>query len=400
MDQEFLTARQAATALGVSRSTLYAYVSRGMLRSEAVPGDPRARRYGRAEVERLLSRKALRRDPEGSVPTALDWGTPVLESAITLIEGGRLFYRGHDALLLARRWSVEEVAALLWTGDSEDSTHLFAADRAPQVELPAAADRLEPVERCQVALPLAAVDDFAAWDLRPSALALTGARIVRLLISVVSGRATSPAGLVASLDQDARPGAAAALRGALILCADHELNVSSFTARCVASAESTLYDVVGAGLGALRGRRHGGCSSQVEALMREIEGAGEVRRVLADRLRRGEEIPGFGHPLYPAGDPRAKLLLELAGAVRGGAATLEPIDRLITAARALIGEEPTVDVALVALARVLELPPGGPVALFALGRSLGWIGQAIEQYGTGRLIRPRARYSGPRQGEA
>src|SRR5947208_11026624 len=117
MEDRFLTAQEAAAELGISLSTLYAYASRGMLRSEAVPGEPRAKRYPREDVLRLKERKELRRDPERAAPKALHWGAPVLESAITLVENGRLYYRGHDAVALARTWSVEEVAALIWTGE-------------------------------------------------------------------------------------------------------------------------------------------------------------------------------------------------------------------------------------------------------------------------------------------
>src|SRR5689334_23261744 len=118
----YLTAQEAADALGISISTLYAYVSRGMIRSEASGADPRARRYSAEDVERLKSRKESRHDPEIAAKSALHLGTPVLESAITLIEDGRLYYRGHDAVKLARDATVEQVAALLWTGDLNADT--------------------------------------------------------------------------------------------------------------------------------------------------------------------------------------------------------------------------------------------------------------------------------------
>src|SRR6476661_4861426 len=117
MPDRFLNAQEAATELGISLATLYAYASRGMLRSEAVPGDPRARRYPREDVLRLREKKELRKDPEKAAPKALSWGAPVLESAITLVQDGRLYYRGRDAAELARTSTVEEVAALIWTGE-------------------------------------------------------------------------------------------------------------------------------------------------------------------------------------------------------------------------------------------------------------------------------------------
>src|SRR6187455_1337053 len=105
----YLTAAETAALLGVTLPTLYAYVSRGLLTSEAVPGAPRQRRYRREDVERLRDRRELRRHPEEAAPRALAFGEPVLESALTLIDGERLFYRGQDAVALARERSFEEV---------------------------------------------------------------------------------------------------------------------------------------------------------------------------------------------------------------------------------------------------------------------------------------------------
>ena len=195
------------------------------------------------------------------------------------------------------------------------------------------------------------------------------------------------------------------LRAALILCADHELNVSSFTARCVASAGSSPYAVVIAGLAALEGTRHGGASARVESML-EALAAGATRGAPSDRLRRGEPIDGFGHPLYPHGDPRATLLLDLLRHRYAKSAELAFVLDVAEAAAAAIREQPNLDFALAAVARVLRLPAGAPLMLFAIGRTIGWIGHAIEQYQAGQLIRPRAKYVGvvpadtPRPGPA
>lgn len=402
MEDRFVTAQEAAAELGISLATLYAYASRGMLRSEAVPGDPRARRYPWSDVQRLKDKKELRKDPEKAAPKALSWGAPVLESALTLVQDGRLYYRGRDVVELARSATVEEVAALLWTGDSEDAGRLF---REKPPTLPSWAkglfkEELSPVERCQVALPLAGALDLAAWDLRQ--VAATGARILRFLAGVAAGRAPG-ASVAATLQQgwrsDRSDGSVGSdligpMNAALILAADHELNVSAFTARCVASASANPYDVVTAGLAALKGARHGGYTERVEMLFREAGSASGARRALADRLRRGEEIPGFGQPLYPEGDPRGKALLDLASEIAPESPAVNLARALAEAGRELIREHPTIDFGLVTLARVLGLPEHTPLALFALGRTIGWLGHAIEEYGVGRLIRPRAAYVG------
>jgi citrate synthase len=396
MEDRFLTAQEAAAELGISLTTLYAYASRGMLRSEAVPGDPRARRYPAGDVQRLKDKKELRKDPEKAAPKALSWGAPVLESALTLVQDGRLYYRGRDVVELARSASVEEVAALLWTGDPSEAGRLF---REKPPALPPWAKGLfkgdlSPVERCQVALPLAGASDLAAWDLRQ--VAATGARILRFLAGVATGRA--PAGSVAATLQRGwgsdRSDLIRPMNAALIFAADHELNVSAFTARCVASASANPYDVVSAGLAALKGARHGGHTERVEVLFREAGSASGARRALADRLRRGEEIPGFGQPLYPEGDPRGRALLDLASEIAPESPAVDLARTLAEAGRELIREHPTIDFGLVTLARTLGLPERTPLALFALGRTIGWLGHAIEEYNLGRLIRPRAAYVG------
>jgi citrate synthase len=390
----WLTAQESAAELGVTLATLYAYASRGLLHSEPVPGEPRARRYPAEDVQRLKERKELRREPERAVPKALHWGsTPVLESAITLIEGGRLYYRGRDAVDLARSRSVEEVAALIWTGHPEDAAELFAG-KAP--DLPVKKIDLPPIERCQAILPLAGAADAASWDLRPRSVAATGARILRLLARVASG---GPAlGGIATILQKGwapgRPEAAGPISAALILAADHELNVSAFTARCVASAAAAPYDVVTAALAALKGARHGGHTRRMEAIFREAGTAENAKQTLANRLQRGEQIPGTGHALYPEGDPRGKALLDLATEVAPGSPAVALAKALADAMRELLREHPNLDFGLVALARALELPPDTPLALFALGRTIGWLGHAIEEYGLERLIRPRAAYVG------
>lgn len=404
-----LDAREAAAALGISRATLYAYVSRGMLRSEPT-GDGRSRRYAREDVERLLRRKEARRDPARAAEGSLAWGLPVVDSALTAIDGGRLYYRGRDAVGLAAAASVEEVAALLWTGEAADAESLFGASAAaPSPTVAGHLGRLsglDPIARCQAVLPVAASEDESAWDLRPAAVAAAGARILRLLVHAALGVRHSPppeadgegiAGrLAAGWRIEGTPGRAA-LSAALVLCADHELNVSTFTVRCVASAAASPYAAVTAGLAALEGARHGGLTRRVTALLAEAGAAAAVRRVAADRLRRGEGIPGFGARLYPEGDPRAAALLDLARGLGGGAA-LAPVEALVKAGRELLGEEPTLDVGLVAVARAAGLPSDAPLTLFALGRTLGWIAHAIEEYERGELIRPRARYVGPPPG--
>src|SRR5262245_35506657 len=386
----WLGAADASRLLGVTRATLYAYVSRGLIRSQPGAGATRERRYAREDLERLRRRAEARRDPGKAAEGALQWGVPVLESAITCIDGARLYYRGLDAIELASTRSLADVASLVWTGG-------FGRAWPPPAALPAIARHRAFVARAQAALAVAPALDPGAFDCRADAVAATGWRIVHLFAAAAAppGRPDHAIEQTLARAWRAGPRGAALLRRTLILCADHELNVSSFTARSVASAGSHPYAVVSAALAALEGPRHGGAGARVEAMLASLRRTRSLETAIADRLRRGEPIDGFGHPLYRRGDPRAAALL---GALRRDYARSPELAFILEAARVLTSamrEAPNLDFALAAVARVLALPPGAPLMLFAIGRSIGWIGHAIEQYATGQLIRPRAKYVGP-----
>jgi citrate synthase len=323
---------------------------------------------------------------------------PVLDSAISLIADERLYYRGVDATELASTRTIEEVASLLWTGDLAEPFPDDVPELSPKLwaDLRRIAAKLPPLEALGLFLPVAAVADSAAFDLRPEAVRRAGARIVRLLAAAAAGTPPSARPLARTLERAWAGGRRTTrlLDAAMILCADHELNVSTFTARCAASAGSNPYGVVTAGLAALRGFRHGGMTERVDALFDEAAAPRGARTALEGRLRRGEELPGFGHPIYPSADPRAAFLVERALAERAKSAGGALARALVAAARDLTGQAPNLDFALVTLARALDLPRSAALVLLALGRAVGWIAHAIEQIDEGRLIRPRARYVG------
>ena len=397
----YLTAQQAAAALGVTRATLYAYTSRGQVRSEPVAGRPRERRYYRDDVERLKDRKEARRDPSKAAAHGLNWGGPVLESGITLIHNGMFFYRGRDAAKLAETSTAEQAAALLWALPENEEIERERLFEQPCVLTHRELAQLrtsakEPLTLFQAALPIAAATDLASYDLRPAAVRQTGARIVRLLTTIIAQR--DARGPIHTVLQAAwapkRPAVGDVIRTALVLCADHELNVSAFTARCAASAGASPYDVVSAAMAALKGYRHGGATERVRALLAQAQTPKGARIVVANHLRRGEGVAGFGHPLYPAGDPRATVLMGLAEA-SGNGAEWRSVRNLSRAGSELLHDAPNLDLGLAAVARAYRLPDQAPMLLFALGRTIGWIAHAIEEYASGRLIRPRARYVGP-----
>lgn len=388
----WLGAAEASRTLGVTRPTLYAYVSRGLVRSVPGTSPTRERRYAREDIERLKRRSEERRDPDKVASHALQWGMPVLESSITLIADERLYYRGRDAVALSKEQSIDAVASLIWTGRLDAARPKRTLSKRNR-----ASTSGEPfIVRAQAALALASAQDPRAFDLRPEAVAETGWRILDLVVGVAAPGAKEPS-IDATLARawGSRSAGQEVIRAALILCADHELNVSAFTARCVASASSHPYAVVVAGLAALEGHKHGGSTARVESMLGSMRRERSLRSVLMDRLRQGQTIDGFGHPLYRHGDPRATALLAMLEERFPKSPELKFVREVARVAESLTGEKPNLDFSLGSASRVLGLPPASGLTLFAIGRTIGWIGHAIEQYAVNQIIRPRAKYVGP-----
>jgi citrate synthase len=355
----WLTAEQALRALNTKPQSLYASVSRGRIRARRDPDDPRRSLYNAEDVGRLAGRSRRKADIAAE---AIQWGEPVLETAISTVSGGRLFYRGRDAIALADIATLEDVAALLWArgGADFDGVATMTGD----------ADALG---RCLAALAHAVTNTTT-----PTAETIVGT--IATAITGLSGTAPVHRRLAAAWR---RPEAANLIREALVVLADHELNASTFAARITASTGASLAACVTSGLLALTGHRHGGAAGAVGALAARIE-----RRDVRMGAPPSARLPGFGHPLYPEGDPRAALLLE-------GFPLPPAYAELLRIGQDVTGEAPNVDFALAALAAAFRLPPDAPLLLFALARSVGWIAHAEEQQATGTLIRPRARYIGP-----
>ncbi len=385
-----MAAADAARLLGVATPTLYAYVSRGFVRSQPGTGSSRERLYAREDVERLRRRTEERKAPDKAAARALQWGMPILESAITLIDGTRLYYRGMDAATLARTHTLEDVASLIWTGQ------LDAAPVRVRMKTPAIRMELPFVPRAQTLLAAAGARDPLAMDLRPANVVRIGFSVLRLMTTAAAGRLDGDTRADRALAKRwrARGRAIDVIRATLVLCADHELNVSAVTARCAASSGTHPYGAVVAALSAFEGPRHGGAGRRVEAMLDAMRGERLLSKAITARVRRGESIEGFGHPLYRDGDPRARVMLDLLDEWFPPSAERRFVRDFVRAAEEITGERPNLDFGLAAITRVLRLPEGSPMALFGIGRTVGWIGQALEQYATGQLIRPRAKYVG------
>ena len=379
----WLTAEQATTQLRVSRQTLYAYVSRGRIGVTAAPDEPRRSLYDASDVRRLAERSRTGRSRRAVAASTISWGEPILASAITRIEGGRLEYRGQDALVLAETATLEDVAALLWQVDALPRADAGAA--WPRAHLEAGA-----AERC-----IAAMADLATagrWTGRVDGVLPDAVRILDRIAWAASGLAgsdvrvsTRPMHQRLAATWGVSSKAADMIRRALVLIADHELNTSTYATRVVASTRAPLGACILAGLAALIGPLHGGMTNEVRALLAEPGVMADPAGAVAVRLARGERIPAFGQPLYPDGDPRAAALLSRL-AIRGTP------ERLVEAMQAMTGIRPNIDFALAMVEQRLRLPTGAAFALFAVGRTVGWIAHALEQWRHGTLIRPRAVY--------
>jgi len=402
-----LSAPEAAGILGVSVSTLYAYVSRGLLRS-LPDGASKRRRYDADEVRLLARRRADAKRAGGVAERSLDWGVPVLESRITQIAAGRLHYRGADAIALANDATLEATAARLW--DCPPARLAAASLGASGFDLAQWADwagrwaHLAPLERTLVLLPAAAASLPRLWAQGRDAQFDAAALLLRVTAAALAGIAPGDAPVhrqLAGAWRVRRRDEADLLRRALVLCADHELNPSTFAVRCIASTGTHLFGAIAGGLAALSGPRHGGETFRAGALLDEAARAADLDRYLALRVAHDERadgartmLSGFGHPLYPDGDPRARALLDALHATLPDRAPLKLARTLATRVEAATGLRPAIDFALAVLERTLALPDGAAFTLFAAGRTAGWIAHALEQGADGKLIRPRARYVG------
>jgi citrate synthase len=389
----YLSAREASAELAISPATLYAYVSRGLIRSEPSP-DSRSHRYRAEDVRGLKERRVPAPEPRGL--RSFDADLPVLDSAIGTITEQGAIYRGVNCVDLSQKDTLEHTATLLWDVTNVDP---FAPDNCPSVSdamrtIAEAAHRAAPIDRAIAVLALAASADPRAFTRAPDGRAMVGGRIVRLLVATMLNRGTSPEPLHLQIAKAWAPDnkhAPDLIRRALVLLADHELNASTFTVRCAASTGLNLYDSVIAGLAALKGPKHGGAGVLASQLVKTMVDK-DVGPVVRERVALGERFAGFGHGVYKRGDPRAMSLLEAltrAGAPRKF--TREIPERIAEAT----GEFVNIDYALAVLVHALRMPAGSELALFAMARSVGWIAHASEQLQHGRLIRPRARYVGP-----
>jgi citrate synthase len=422
-----LTAAEAAAQLGVKLGTLYAYVSRGWLKSYRRHVGREAL-YRRTDIEALRGMTMPERGRRArSLPDASSWvtiaqpptadGSPsgviVAESAVSSIIEGQLAYRGYPIEEVVEHATYEEVCLLLWNGERptpSEVERLCRAIAAAQMPPPVASalsgvgQHAPSLLRLAVMMPV-----LAAQPRNPARQRSDDAReIVRMMPLALLPAATRNAQrkqqsfstaerlLHAFSGSDYRAWERRALDRVLVACAEHELNASTFAARVVASTGADLYASVLAALCSLSGPIHGGACDRIETMFAALESGIRLETMLQQFSEQHLLPPGFGHAIYPGGDPRAVLLRTVASSVsrHKGKRWYDTACKVEERVWQRDQLRPNLDFYLTVCTRMLGFPRGLPAAIFALGRTAGWIAHSLEQYADNRLIRPRMRYRG------
>jgi citrate synthase len=421
-----LTAAEAAERLGVKLGTLYAYVSRGWLKSYKRKVGREAL-YRRTDVEALRGLSMPERGRRArSLPDASSWvtiaqpltdgapqGVIVAESAVSSIIDGQLAYRGYPIEELVEHSTFEEVCLLLWHGERPSPAatealcaEINATEMPPAIVAALAATGTDAPHLLRLAAMMPAL--AASERHGPARSSMERAHRIIGLMPLVLGatRETSSAPtphrregvasrLLYLLCGESPEWARAALDRLLVACAEHELNASTFAARVVASTGADLYASVLAALCSLSGPIHGGACDRIEQMFQQFDTDASIVNVLAGFSGRNLP-PGFGHAIYPGGDPRALLLKQVAATIarHRGKRLYELALKVEEAVWKRDQLRPNLDFYLTVCVRILGFPAGLPAGVFALGRSAGWIAHSLEQYVNNRLIRPRMRYKG------
>jgi citrate synthase len=378
--RNWITLTEAARQLGVQAQTVYAYVSRGTIAVMPDPIDPRKSLYRAEDVAGLCRKKQVGRKREALAAGMIFGVEPCIYSGITTFSKGRPYYRGRDSIRLSNTATLEETAAILWNARGPVS---FEAG-----DLPLQGD--ERGRQCAfTSLAALAACGHSTLGRTDGALHVEAGRLVALIAQAFGAQfdanaATTHERLALGWGRDRD--AAELIRRAMVLVADHEITSSAFAARITASTGASLPGCLLTGLATLSGPLHGDASGRVRAVFDDVGRLG-AEHVVAHHLQSAIPIPGFGHHLYPEGDPRAAALLEVLNPPRE---IVSFINRVVE----LTGLQPNIDVALAALSAQLALPRDTSFALFATARSVGLLAHCIEQLRVGKVIRPRSRYTG------
>jgi citrate synthase len=410
---DYLSAEDAVGILDIRAQTLYAYVSRGLIRSVEQPGQKK-RLYFREDVEKVQARSLARAGHGPVAASAMNLGEPIIPTSITEITPQGPRYRGYLAVdLMHDGASFEQVAELLWTGLWHDEPVRWpVASQVPELRK-LAASIVAPQTGDQL------LETFALFVLRLGMTRGTIADRVRKgntldaargIIQTLTGcfgyistrqcfQTMLPGqsivdGLVRSLGVKDSKDNRAAFEAILMLLADHELSPGTFSARVAASCGSALHSCIVSAICAGSGVQVGRLYDRVEAFLARASTKAVLLRRAERYLEGGNAVPGFGHPLYPHGDPRSQALLDIARRRKEQSNQVKAIFGFIDDAQAKYGLHPRHELAVTTLAIAMGLPQHAAGGLFTLARTAGWVAHVHEQRLSGTLLRPRAKFIG------
>lgn len=345
------------------------------------------------------------------------------ETAISTITGG-LSYRGYAVEDLAENATFEEVAYLILYGELPKPGELDAFKRrlgAAAAIQPAIIDTLRsiPAPASFMDVMRTGASLLAHWDPETNdnsheANLRKAERLLAQLPTVLAARHRLRGGhkpvepdpnrsLAGNLlwmlwGEPPNRRAEKAMDVSLILYAEHEFNASTFTARVICSTMSDLHSAVTGAIGALKGPLHGGANERVMEVLAEVGSADNAERWIRHALANKTRIMGFGHRVYKDGDPRAAYLKTLCGEL-ATETSHEDMEQMADVIERIVREEkklpPNLDWPSARLYHYLRLPIDLYTPLFVVSRVVGWSAHVIEQLDNNRLIRPRARYTGP-----
>lgn len=412
---DYLTRQEVLELLQIKPQTLYAYVSRGLIHSVPQP-DGRSSYYSQEDVERLRLKSAARAGFGAVAASALRWGEPVITTGITQITEAGPRYRNRLALDLVRANApFESVADFLWDGIWIDKPSGWVVpDTPPEVIAQLSQStrlRGNPhvVQLLILAVGLLGVSHGSMHERTQTGTApvLLARQTIRTFAGVfgflgprrrfvaLRSAESIAAGLARAMGIAPTPAALRALNAVLVLDVDHELTSSTFVARIAASGAADLHACIGAALNTHHSEMIGSRADRVEALFGPRADAPAVIAQVKNMLESAQRVPGFNHPFYPKGDPRAAMLIEIArelGRSKRAVRTMLEITELLKSEFAI---RPSFELGSVMLCRALGLPPQAASGLRSLARSAGWVAHALEQRLAAFMIRPRAKYIGP-----
>ncbi|WP_213769154.1 citrate synthase [Caballeronia sp. dw_19] len=410
---DYTTAAEAMSILKVRPQTLYAYVSRGLLHSIAQTGR-KGRLYLRDDLRRLEARSLARNGHGPVAASAMNFGEPIISTSVTEITAEGPRYRGRMAVDLARAQApFEAVAQLLWTGVWNDNAGLWPrVEPWPELNQLIGAARTGSGNSClldlfaMVTLHLGCRRQVGQDDGDPMQMIDAARQIIQTLAGCygllapdgsympVAGNRSIAQGILDALSIDSTGENWEGINSLLVLLADHELSPATFAARVAASTGCTLHSSVASAFSASSGALIAGMYDGIDQFLDSASTASAMLRRAAALHRQGMAVPGFDHPLYPHGDPRAKYLLELARRRTRQTRQMAEIYRYVEEMAARHGLLPRHELGVVTMTRAIGMPRQTAAALSAFARVAGWVAHIEEQRMFGTVLRPRARFAG------